>query len=58
VLVHSDPTDVGLKQGSMIINAQEAHLVRVRDTPVVLSHNEWNSDEHGNAGVQEGLTSR
>jgi hypothetical protein len=28
------------------------------DTLVILSHNEWTSDEHGNACVQEGLTSQ
>jgi hypothetical protein len=33
-------------------------LVRVMDTLVILSHNEWTSDEHGNAFVQEGLTSQ
>jgi hypothetical protein len=32
-------------------------MVRVRDTPIVLSHIEWSRDEHGNACVQEGLTS-
>jgi hypothetical protein len=36
---------------------QEVHLVRVSDAPDVLSHNEWTSDEHGNACVQWGLTS-
>jgi hypothetical protein len=35
----------------MVTKAQGAHLVRVRDTPVVLSHNEWARDEHGNACV-------
>jgi hypothetical protein len=28
------------------------------DTPAILSHNERTRDEHGNARVQEGLTSR
>jgi hypothetical protein len=36
----------------MITKAQEVHLVRVTDTPVVLSHNEWVRDEHGNTYVQ------
>jgi hypothetical protein len=35
----------------MVTKAQGAHLVRVRDTPVVLSHNERARDEHGNACV-------
>jgi hypothetical protein len=39
-------------QGSMITKTQGAHLVRVRDTPVILSHNERARDEHGNACVQ------
>jgi hypothetical protein len=34
------------------------HLVEVGDTPVILSRNEPTRDEHGNACVQEGLTSR
>jgi hypothetical protein len=42
----------------MITKAQEVRLVRVRDTPVVLSRNERTSDEHGNIGVQHGLTLR
>jgi hypothetical protein len=37
--------------------AQGVLLVRVRDTPVVLSLNERTSDEHGNTCVQEGFTS-
>jgi hypothetical protein len=41
----------------MITKTQGVCLVGVRDTPVVLSHNERTSDEHGNACVQEGLTS-
>jgi hypothetical protein len=45
-------------QGLMITKAQGVHLVRVMDTPVILSHNERTSDKHGNACVQEGLTSR
>jgi hypothetical protein len=45
-------------QGSMITKAQGVRLVRVRDTPVVLSRNEQTSDEHSNACVQEGLTSQ
>jgi hypothetical protein len=40
----------------MITKTQEVRLVRVRDTPVFLSHNEWTRDEHGNACVPEGLT--
>jgi hypothetical protein len=36
-------------QESMITKTQGVCLVRVRDTPVVLSHNEWTRDEHGNA---------
>jgi hypothetical protein len=39
-------------QGSMITKTQGAHLVIVRDTPVILSHNERARDEHGNACVQ------
>jgi hypothetical protein len=39
-------------QGSMVNKTQEIHMVRVRDTPVVLSHNEWARDEHGNTCVQ------
>jgi hypothetical protein len=39
-------------QGSMITKTQGAHLVRVRDTAIVLSHNERAMDEHGNACVQ------
>jgi hypothetical protein len=40
----------------MITKTQEVRLVRVRDTPVVLCHNEWTRDEYGNACVPEGLT--
>jgi hypothetical protein len=36
-------------QESMITKTQGVCLVRVRDTPIVLSHNEWTRDEHGNA---------
>jgi hypothetical protein len=32
----------------MVTKAQGAHLVRVRDTLVILSHNERAKDEHGN----------
>jgi hypothetical protein len=39
-------------QESMITKTQENHLVRVRDTPVVLSHNEQARDEYGNTCVQ------
>jgi hypothetical protein len=39
-------------QGSMITKTQGAHMVRVRDTPVILSHNKRARDEHGNACVQ------
>jgi hypothetical protein len=39
-------------QGSMITKTQGVHLVGVRDTPVVLSHNKWAREEHGNACVQ------
>jgi hypothetical protein len=35
----------------------KVRLVRVIDTPVVLSHNRRTRDEHGNTCVQEGLTS-
>jgi hypothetical protein len=45
-------------QGSMITRTQGVPLVRVMDTPVVLSHNERTRDEHGKTCVQEGLTSR
>jgi hypothetical protein len=38
--------------------AQGVRLVRVRDTPVVLGHNERTIDEHGKTCVQEGLTLR
>jgi hypothetical protein len=41
----------------MITKTEGVRLVRVRDTPVVLSHNERTRNEHGNACVQEGLTS-
>jgi hypothetical protein len=43
-------------QGLMITKTQGAHLVRVRDTLVVLSHNERARDEHGNACVYWDLT--
>jgi hypothetical protein len=43
-------------QISMITKTQEMHLVRVTDTPVILSCNKRTSDEHGNACVQEDLT--
>jgi hypothetical protein len=36
----------------MVTKARGAHLVKERDTPVVLSHNERARDEHGNACVQ------
>jgi hypothetical protein len=39
-------------QGSMITKTQGAHLVRVRDTPVILSHKGWTRDDHGNTCVQ------
>jgi hypothetical protein len=39
-------------QGSMITKMQGVHLVEVRDTPVILSHNEWTRDESGNAYVE------
>jgi hypothetical protein len=42
----------------MITKNQGVCMVRVRDTPIVLSRNERTSDKHGNAGVQAGLTSR
>jgi hypothetical protein len=38
-------------QGSMITKTQGAHLVGMRDTPVILSHNERARDEHGNTCV-------
>jgi hypothetical protein len=38
-------------QESTITKAQVVHLVGGRDTPVVLSHNKQNRDEHGNACV-------
>jgi hypothetical protein len=38
-------------QVSMITKTQVVHLVRVRDTPVVLSHNGRARDEHGNTCV-------
>jgi hypothetical protein len=38
-------------QGSMITKTQGAHLVRVRDTTVILSHKEQTRDEHGNTCV-------
>jgi hypothetical protein len=45
-------------QGAMITKAQGVCLVGVRDTPVILSHNEQIRDTHGNACVQEGLALR
>jgi hypothetical protein len=45
-------------QGSMVTKTQGVRLVRVWDAPIVFSHNERTSDEHGNIDVQEGLTSR
>jgi hypothetical protein len=42
----------------MITKTKGVCLVRVRDTPVVLSHNERTRDEHGNVCVQHGLTSQ
>jgi hypothetical protein len=36
----------------MITKSQGVHLVRVGDTPVVLSHNERARDEHGNTCVE------
>jgi hypothetical protein len=44
-------------QESMITKTSRVRLVRVIDTPVVLSHNRRTRDEHGNTYVQEGLTS-
>jgi hypothetical protein len=35
----------------MVTKAQGVHLVRVRDTPIVLSHNERARDEHDNTCV-------
>jgi hypothetical protein len=42
----------------MITKTQGVLLVRVMDTPVVLSHSEWTRDKHDKDCVQEGLTSR
>jgi hypothetical protein len=39
-------------QGSMVTKTQGVCLIRVRDTSIILSRNEWTSDEHGNAGVK------
>jgi hypothetical protein len=39
------------EQGSMITKTQGVHLVGVRDTPVILSHNKWATDKHGNTCV-------
>jgi hypothetical protein len=39
-------------QGSMITKTRGVHLVRVRDTPVILSHKGWTRDEHSNTCVQ------
>jgi hypothetical protein len=44
-------------QRSMITKAQGVRLVKVRDTPVILSHIKQTRDEQGNACVQQGLTS-
>jgi hypothetical protein len=38
-------------QGSMITKTRGVHLVGVRGTPVILSHNEQVRDEHGNTCV-------
>jgi hypothetical protein len=38
-------------QGYMITKTQGVHLVRVGDTPVILSHNKQTRDELGNACV-------
>jgi hypothetical protein len=38
-------------QGSMITKTQGVHFIRVRDTPVILCHNERARDEHGNTCV-------
>jgi hypothetical protein len=35
----------------MITKTQGVHLISVRDTPVILSHNEQARDEHGNTCV-------
>jgi hypothetical protein len=35
----------------MITKTQGVHLVRVRDTPVVLSHEGQSRDDHGNTCV-------
>jgi hypothetical protein len=43
-------------QGLMITKAQGVQFGGVRDTPVILSHNEQTRDEYGNACVQKGLT--
>jgi hypothetical protein len=40
----------------MITKTQGVLLVGVMDTPVILSHNERNREEHGMTCVQEGLT--
>jgi hypothetical protein len=45
-------------QGSIVTKTQGVHLVRVRDTLVILSHNERTRDKYGNTCVQEGLTSQ
>jgi hypothetical protein len=42
----------------MITKTQGVRLVGVMGTPVTLSRNELTRDEHGNACVQHGLTSR
>jgi hypothetical protein len=40
----------------MITKTQGVLLVKVVDTPVIISHNERTRDKHGYACVQEGLT--
>jgi hypothetical protein len=36
----------------MLTKVQGVNLVGVGDTPVILSHDEWTRDEHGNTYVQ------
>jgi hypothetical protein len=38
-------------QGTTITKTRGVHLVGVTGTPVILSHNEWARDEHGNSCV-------
>jgi hypothetical protein len=38
-------------QGSTITKTQGVHLIRVRDTPVILSRKERTRDDHGNTCV-------